>query len=89
MAGTQGAQRIEVVAFDDEVVPGRVAVAERRVQRQRDEVAVDRVVGLDLVPFPHQSQLTFGVAALQQADQGVAIERVVVRHYWTSCCGSA
>ena len=70
VAHAQRAQGIVVVAFDDEVAPRRVAMAERGVEIQCHEVVVERVVGFQLstgmhVALPHQPQLALGVAALQ------------------------
>lgn len=64
-------------------------VAERGVQLQGHVIAVDRGIGLDPVSFPDQAQLTLGIAAPQQADQGVTVEILVGRHQPASARGSA
>ena len=90
----QRAQRVEIVALNDQVLPWRCTVAQRRVQIQRHVILVERLIGLDLVALPHQPQLALGVAPLQQPDQGFAVQVVVAGHQEsvlagdTYCCGS-
>ena len=79
----QGAQGVVIVALDDQVAPRRIAMAQAGIQCQRDVVVVERGVGLDLVALPHQPQLALGIAALQQADQRIALQMVVLgAHDW-------
>ena len=89
VAHAQGAQGVEVVALDDQVVPWCVAVTERRVELQGDVVAVYGRISLDLVALPHQPQLSLGIAPPQQADQCVAVEILIGRHQPASARGSA
>jgi len=74
------AQRVVVVALDDEVLPRRLAMAQGFVLIEDDEIVVDRGFGVELVAFPHQPELALRIAPLQQANQRVAIEMCVLPH---------
>ena len=74
------AQRVKVVAFDDEVFPGGLAAGERGVEVEGDEVGIERFIALNLIGFPNEPEPRgiAPVAAFQQSDQFVFGKIVVL-----------
>ena len=65
----QIAQRIEVVAFDNQVAVRRRADRQRLVQFQRDKSFGQRLVMLDLAALPDEAQFALRLPLFQQGNQ--------------------
>src|SRR5574340_1201117 len=62
MGHAEVAQSIEVVAFDDEILVGGVATGQAWIKIQSHEIAIQALVVLDLIAFPHQPEFRLAVA---------------------------
>ena len=69
MRHAQKAQRIEIIALDNQVFPRRFAAGESRINVEHDEIIIQRIIVIDLVTLPHQTKSGLAVALAQQPDQ--------------------
>lgn len=60
--------------------PRRVAARPHRIEFQRDEIVLDRLLSVEFVALPDQAELALLVAPLPQVRERVVVDTVLLAH---------